>query len=219
MWEAISLVTSGLTLVAFLAAVIAFVVMQRSKSTERKLELTSEATHAKLIEHTLEFFKIDTSTLDQDDKARLAMAQVHARSKRFQMTGVVVIVVAVLFAGVTTFAIQRQAVAGNTGGDQPATRALVENWSLIGITTQKPQEPYFVILGGYENQRNAKRQVAELQEKSVPAVMVDGNDYPQLTDGIYNVVVPSPTKPHAEELLNGFAGLIHDAYIKRVGPS
>lgn len=107
MWESIQYVTTGLTLVAFLVSVIAWVYKSKSEERERLIKTASEDKRADLVRSALEFFEVDTTGLTQEQKYELALAQIHARAQRFRTTAIVVCVLAVILAVVTAYAISQ----------------------------------------------------------------------------------------------------------------
>lgn len=107
MWEAIQYVTTGLTLVAFLATVIAWAYKSKSEERERLIKTASENERVDLVRSALEFFNIDTSGLTKEQKYELALAQIHARAQRFRTTAIVICVLAVILAVVSVYAISQ----------------------------------------------------------------------------------------------------------------
>jgi hypothetical protein len=110
MWEAIQYVSTGLTLVAFLAAVGAWVYKARVDAREKLIATANADQRTELVARTLEYFDVDTSGLTKDQKYDLALTQIHARSQRYQQTAVVVCFIALVLALLAGFAISR----GNT---------------------------------------------------------------------------------------------------------
>jgi tetratricopeptide (TPR) repeat protein len=110
MWKAIAYVSSGVTLIAFISAVVAWVYRNQILKTERIIRLAPEDARAGLVERALEFFSVDTSGLTRKQKYDLAIKQIHARAARFRTTATVVVIITFLAAGVTTFAIWRETV-------------------------------------------------------------------------------------------------------------
>lgn len=102
-WEAIKYVSSGVTLLAFIAAIV-FAIYRRSLlSRERLIELAPAAERARLVKSTLhEFFDVDTNSLSEDHAYQLALEQIHARSRRYLINAVVVLAI---FAGSAAVAI------------------------------------------------------------------------------------------------------------------
>ena len=108
MWRAITYVTSGLTLVAFVVAASAWAFRTIILQKERQIKLAPENERSVLIRDALEFFSINTTGLTSKQQYNLAVKQVHARAMRFRTTAVVVTIVAGLTAGVATFALWRE---------------------------------------------------------------------------------------------------------------
>jgi hypothetical protein len=100
-FQAIKYVTSGITLVAFLAATIAWVYRYRLKSRKQTIELAEPAARAALVERTLEFFTVDTAGLSNEQKYDLALRQIEARTERFHVSTKAALVVAGIAALIT----------------------------------------------------------------------------------------------------------------------
>jgi hypothetical protein len=107
MWRAITYVSSGITLAAFIFAVAAWIYRAKILEREHLIRQAPAANRAALIERTLEFFSIDTSELNRQQKYDLALQQIHQRAARFRVTAIVVIIIACLAAGVSVFALWR----------------------------------------------------------------------------------------------------------------
>lgn len=105
MWKAITYVSSGVTLVAFVVAVSAWLYREKLLQSERLIRTAPEDSRANLVERALEFFPVDTSDLSEHRKTTLALEQIRARAMRFRMTALVVVLVALLAACVVVFAI------------------------------------------------------------------------------------------------------------------
>ena len=105
MWNAIAYVSSGVTVVAFVVAVSAWVFRASLVQRERLIKAAPEVDRGALVETALEVFRVDTSGLTRDQKYRLAMEQIAARERRFKTVAGVVSLVAVLLAVVSAYAI------------------------------------------------------------------------------------------------------------------
>ena len=108
MWRAVTLVSSGITLVAFIVAVAAWVYRSTILQKERQIRHAPAAERGALIENALEFFKVDTVGLSSRQQYNLAVKQIHERAMRFRTTAFVVIVLAALTAGVSSFALWQE---------------------------------------------------------------------------------------------------------------
>ncbi len=104
-WDSVQYVTSGFTLVAFLGATAAFVVVNQSKKTKREIESVQSDRQAEVVNRTLEFFDIDTANMSSRDKLELAKAQISARMLRFRTIAIAVCFVTALLTGLSAFAI------------------------------------------------------------------------------------------------------------------
>lgn len=104
MWETIQHVTTGLSLVAFLVAVIARTYQSQSQKNERLIKSAPESERAKLVANALEFFNIDTSGLSTEQKYNLALEQIHAKAQRFRTTAIVVCFLGLVLGAVAVYA-------------------------------------------------------------------------------------------------------------------
>ena len=104
-WEAIKYVSNGITLLAFITAVVAWVYRTRILARERTIRLAPENERRELVERTLEFFSIDTAGLSRQQKYNLAIKQVQERAARFRLAAFAIIIIALLATGVSIFAI------------------------------------------------------------------------------------------------------------------
>lgn len=95
-FDAISMVTSGLTLAAFIGALIAFVIRHRINREKELIEQAPESDRAELIKNALEFFNVDTGNLTKQQQYNIAMEQINSRSRRFTITSIVIVIIAIL---------------------------------------------------------------------------------------------------------------------------
>ena len=107
MWEAIGLVSSGVTLAAFIAAAAATIYSRAARKQERLIKLADEDQRADLVLNALEFFQVDSSKLSRQQQFELALEQIKARARRFMILAISVCFIAVIAGGVTAYAITR----------------------------------------------------------------------------------------------------------------
>jgi len=107
MWRTVELVGSGFTLAAFVAAAIASLLKARLRKEEKLIRAARPRDRARLVENSLEFFRVDTERLTQQQRFEIAVEQIRARARRFAMTSAVISVLALMAASVTAFAIYR----------------------------------------------------------------------------------------------------------------
>jgi hypothetical protein len=124
MWQAIQYVTGGFTLCAFIAAIIAYAYTKNIEDRRRRIELAPAEDRARLVSKTLEFFDIDTSSMSEKMQYDLAIAQVKARIERFRLGAAIVLVVAVLGAGLTAYSIWRKPNGTTPLQSQPEHKAI-----------------------------------------------------------------------------------------------
>lgn len=113
-WEQVKFVSTGLTLVAFLACVAASVYKWRSQQRERLIKTAPEAERAKLIDLVLRDFHVDTSALTKRQKYEIAILQINIRVRRFKIAAVLVCFLAVIFGGLALLAIYKSSSSGSS---------------------------------------------------------------------------------------------------------
>lgn len=112
MWTAIKYVTSGITLIAFICAVAAWLYNLYLHERERLIKSVPESQRAKLVqivEQTRTLFRIDIAKLSRKHQYELALRQLSEQTKKFQMTAVVILVIAGLITLLVFGAIPRTA--------------------------------------------------------------------------------------------------------------
>jgi hypothetical protein len=108
-WDSISLVNSGFTLAAFLAAVAAWVYRQKILEKEKLLRTAPEAKRAELVAAAMEFFHVDTRRLTKQQQFEIALQQIRARAQRTLWTTILIGIIAIV-AAVTVFATTKNSV-------------------------------------------------------------------------------------------------------------
>ena len=124
MWTSIQYVTSGLTLVAFIVAAGVWLLKARLDARERLIKAADNQRQADLVGRALEFFKVETEGLTKQQRYEIAIAQIHARSKRYTQSALAICFVAILLAAVTGLAIAKgssvEPSSGETETDGPS---------------------------------------------------------------------------------------------------
>lgn len=105
MWASIGAVGSVFTLIAFLAAVVAWILKGKSEERERLIKTATPEDRAHLVRDALEFVRVDASGLTKEAQFKLAMEQIHARAQRFKAVAMVICFLALVAAFLTSFAI------------------------------------------------------------------------------------------------------------------
>ena len=105
MWEAIRYVSSGITLAAFLAAVIAWSYKAKVEERERLIRTAKPDQRADLVRNALEFFHVDTAGLTREQQYNVAIEQIRARGQRFKLLIALVGFLAAITATVAIYAI------------------------------------------------------------------------------------------------------------------
>lgn len=117
-WNAITYVSSGLTLIAFVTACGVWIYRRHILGTERRIQLAPEAERAVLVEQTLEFFRVDTSRLSRQQQYEIALRQIDARAAKFRLTAILIFALAIITAMVALYAgtdrVDGQVVASGT---------------------------------------------------------------------------------------------------------
>lgn len=114
MWEAITYVSTGVTLAAFLAAVGAWLLKAKADERERLIRTAHPDHRADLVRNALEFFHVETRGLTREQQYSIAIEQIHARAQRFKLLAGLVCVLAVVAAGVGLYSIGNRQPLGPT---------------------------------------------------------------------------------------------------------
>jgi hypothetical protein len=126
-WEAIKYVSSGFALCAFVVAALLTYFKNRSQEERKRIESAPPEDRADLVAKTLEIFNVDTTGLTRQQQFEIAMRQINARIERFRLVAIVVVVLAIIGAGLSAYAlgVQKQAKAADGAGrtDTPTTIA------------------------------------------------------------------------------------------------
>jgi hypothetical protein len=77
---------------------------------------------------------------------------------------------------------------------------------------------WVVILGSFPHaaRADADQSRSYLASRGIRAQIIDTDDYPNLTDGYYSVVLGPYSKSRAQQTLSSVSGVVDDAYIKAV---
>ena len=118
MWSAITQVTTGFTLIAFIVAVVAWAYRSRLLYRARLIESTPETERTALVERALDLLVLDSAGLTREQKYLLARRQIAVRERRVRGAAVVGSLIAVLLAALGAYAIGR----GHPGLDSRALR-------------------------------------------------------------------------------------------------
>ena len=104
-WSLIAKVSTGLSLVAFMALAFVWLVKSKLDERERIIKAAKPEDRAELVSKALEFFEVDTAGLTRDQKYEIAVSQIHARAHRFHVSAVVLVMGMVLLAALAAYAI------------------------------------------------------------------------------------------------------------------
>lgn len=119
MWNTVTHITSGITLVAFLIAAVVSVIWRRLKHHERALEIAPPKERAALIQALSDSFLIsahplNTEGLSSEQTFALLREQLQARMARFKITNIVFVVLTLTAATVTILLMGRSTPSGPT---------------------------------------------------------------------------------------------------------
>ena len=105
MWDAIAYVSTGISLVAFLAAVASWTYRHKIGQKERLLRSLPENKRANAVADVLELFKVETSNLTKQQQYDLAIEQIRAKTKRYLLAIITVIIICFIGAFISFYAI------------------------------------------------------------------------------------------------------------------
>jgi hypothetical protein len=106
-WEAIKFVTSGLTLVAFVAAAASWLLKSRQDSVGQLIKLANKKDLPSILDTYLRGAKIETTGLSPEGKERVALETIYALSQRYRQNTLVIGFIAMLVAAVAGLSILR----------------------------------------------------------------------------------------------------------------
>jgi hypothetical protein len=104
MWNVIGNISSVITLVAFLGALIVSVYRRRAHQLEVMVKSIPRERREALVESMLDRVSVNTTALSREQKYDLAVRVIEGRSRRFRILTVAIIVIAALAAALTGFA-------------------------------------------------------------------------------------------------------------------
>lgn len=109
MWQAIQYVTTGFTLAAFIAAAIASVLKRQADNKLKAIQSAPEEDRPDLVRDALEFLHVEPSGLTKEQQYDIAVKQIQERATRFRITATVVVLLALIGASLSAFAISHAA--------------------------------------------------------------------------------------------------------------
>lgn len=105
MWEAIAYVSSGFTLAAFVTAVIAWVLKEKSEEKGRLISAADNEVKAKLVRDALEFFHVEIGNLTKEQQFKIALEQIRNRANRFKTIAILIGFLAIVAASLSAYSI------------------------------------------------------------------------------------------------------------------
>lgn len=159
-WNAIQFVSSGVTLVAFLAATILALYTRKMLSRERLIESAPESSRALLVQTTLKSFGVDTSQFTKVQAYDLALQQIRALKERYRLNCIVISFVCTLaFIVFLVALLAAQPVIGVIGVEKQPAKSNLENAQLApaanpAATLPEVKKPHQDIVQD-SSQRNA----------------------------------------------------------------
>jgi hypothetical protein len=104
-WGAIQYVTSGLTLVAFVAAAVSWLLKSRQDSVAALIKRAAKSDLPGILDTYLRGAKIDTAGLSPDGKERIALASIGELSARYRQNTRIISTIAILVAAIASLSI------------------------------------------------------------------------------------------------------------------
>lgn len=93
-WQAITYVSSGFTLVAFIVATAAWVLKNKSDEKRNLIESAPDINKSELVDKALDLVHVNTDGLSQEKRYNLAMELIKRRAERFRIVAIVVCILA-----------------------------------------------------------------------------------------------------------------------------
>ncbi len=121
-WTAVQFVSSGLTLIAFLAAGMLLAYRSRLRHREKLILGASEESRAELVSHVLDSFRLKTGDLSKKDQRELAIHELRARQERFRWTllAVSALLALSIIAAILSAILPQRTTAHNSHADVPS---------------------------------------------------------------------------------------------------
>lgn len=107
MWNAIAYITSGLTLVAFIAITLLKAYETYLKNRFRLIKATPKKDRGKLVNQTLVLFPVDTKDLSSSQKSEIILEQIKANQEKTRTIAIVIVILAIIFGCVAFFSIYK----------------------------------------------------------------------------------------------------------------
>jgi len=123
MWEAIGYISSGATLIAFLAASIVTIFRRQLVHKENLINSAPENKRSELVQAALDSYSIESKDLTKQQRYELLMEQIKQREKRFKVTAFVIVILAFLSAALAAYAIGFK----NSNGSTPERHSFTFN--------------------------------------------------------------------------------------------
>ncbi|SMD19624.1 hypothetical protein [Rhizobium sp. RU36D] len=139
MWQAITYVTSGLTLAAFVAALVAAVILRQSRRLESQLKSADSDKKVELIKSTIVLFDVDTERLSEAQRYDIVIKQLAMKQSQFSWYIGLAAFAGLLFAAFAFYSVsQRSSSASMVSSTSPSdvTRSAMEACS--SGTTESP---------------------------------------------------------------------------------
>lgn len=124
MWSVIGVVSSGLTLAAFMVAVAAWVYKSRLDHRERILKTTPPDKRGAAALEILEASRIDPANLSQRQRFDIATRELEMKGARFRTTAIIISLIGLLGFGLAIYAISRPGPAAAPAPAAAAARPL-----------------------------------------------------------------------------------------------
>jgi hypothetical protein len=132
MWEAIAGVSSAITLVAFLAALVAAAYHRRILQRERLVKFAPQEDRGPLIDSILDRVSVQTKRLTREQTYDLATRLIEQRSHRFKMIAIGIGMLAVMAAVVAALTFSRQQPKERTLATFPTPFPFATGWVFLG---------------------------------------------------------------------------------------
>jgi hypothetical protein len=124
MWSTVASITSGITLVAFFAALGAWLYKASLIRKENLLKVAPEAERARLVESALEFFHVDSAGLTKQQQFQIVMEQIRLREKKYHTLALVVAFVVLVLGVLSAIAIYKSDPSPDPRRDPAKTEAV-----------------------------------------------------------------------------------------------
>jgi hypothetical protein len=165
MWDIVGKISTGFALLAFIAAVAAGVYRASIKGRISTLKALPSADRIQVVTQTLNTFGIKGENLTREQSYNLALQELSIKDRRFKVLALVVVVLALIFAGVAVYTIYDS----DTNRKQPSSA--IPNDALPAIVASATKDWRGLVESNQQTIRTLERQ-HDLDEEQLRMILI-----------------------------------------------